>query len=408
MPCKPSFEKQFGILETYGVNLAQILLIIRSFVDKSTASEYFDVVTQPLYQGIVHTTYHIHFVTYATVAPYNFGEGVTEPFRKTLGQRRKLYDVHEIAVAAGAVAQPFGSETEVRINRFDVIAYLLQCFSLITPGENVRNGILAGKIPVREFLRHSKLVVKNTVCAKLNGPVGPFEQLVSPYTSAHVCNHECAGIVVPKSRSLSREFVMLSEFISGVVVIAYLGSLTRLVEPAFVVDETPVVIQDQMPSLRLVLCNPLFPRSIPALTFVRSVIRVSIVHPLFPPAEGEHSIGTGHLSCLEYTPGEIFIMAQILSVLMLENDPLPAGHILNPLWNGFLVPPTVSPIAVNAGSLRPVSFVRDDHGRIVGPGIAAEGIWITVESCFHPCEIALGAHLSFRRIGPEPMPGLLE
>ena len=74
-----------------------------------------------------------------------------------------------------------------------------------------------------------------------------------------------------------------------------------------------------------------------------------------------------------------------------------------------MFPPGVCPPPVNPGSGRPVAFIRDDYGGVVGPGIAVHRIGITVETCLQVLEIRRGvADGPFVRIRAQSVPGLLE
>ena len=94
---------------------------------------------------------------------------------------------------------------------------------------------------------------------------------------------------------------------------------------------------------------------------------------------------------------------------MLEDNPLPAGHVLNPLWNGGVVPPCIGPAAVNAGSLGPVSGVWHHYAGIIAPSIAAHRVGVAVKARFKVLEVFRHmAYCPFIGICAEPVPGLLE
>ena len=60
-------EKEFRILVTDGVDLSEILLIVRSLVDESAAAEDLDVIYKTLQKCIVDSTLDVCVVTHASV-----------------------------------------------------------------------------------------------------------------------------------------------------------------------------------------------------------------------------------------------------------------------------------------------------------------------------------------------------
>ena len=123
-------EQQFGVFVADGVDLCEILLIVRRFINEPAAAEYLDVINQAFQHGVVDSALYVCVVTDAAVGPDNFREGIFEPFRETVWFRCELYDMHEITELCSAVIEPFGTKAEFRIYCLDMVSYLFKriCF----------------------------------------------------------------------------------------------------------------------------------------------------------------------------------------------------------------------------------------------------------------------------------------
>ena len=127
-------EQQLRIFVADGVDLCEILLIMRCLVDESTAAEYLDVVHQTLQEGVVDPALDVCVVAYAAVGPYDFRECILEPFREAERLCSELYDMHEVAELRCAVVEPLCAEAELRIYSLDMVTDLLESLSLVTAG----------------------------------------------------------------------------------------------------------------------------------------------------------------------------------------------------------------------------------------------------------------------------------
>jgi hypothetical protein len=152
-------EKEFRIFVTYGIDLCEIALIMRSLVDEATATEDLDVVDKAFKEGVVCPAFNVCVVTQTSVGPDHFRECVLEPFRETVRLGGELHDMDEVAELCRAVVEPFGTEAEFRIPCLYMVADLLECVSLVTSCVDVLDREFAGDVPVREFLGNTKLVV---------------------------------------------------------------------------------------------------------------------------------------------------------------------------------------------------------------------------------------------------------
>ena len=132
-------EQQLRVFVADGVDLCEILLIMRCLVDESATAEYLDVVHQTLQEGVVDPALDVCVVAYAAVGPYDFRECILEPFREAEWLCSELYDMHEVAELGSAVVEPLRAEAEFRIYSLDMVTDLLQSLSLVTSCIDVLN-----------------------------------------------------------------------------------------------------------------------------------------------------------------------------------------------------------------------------------------------------------------------------
>ena len=146
---------------------------------------------------------------------------------------------------------------------------------------------------------------------------------------------------------------MLCELGSCVVTVNGLLSVSVHVPVALAVYKTAVVVKHEAVVLCAVVRDSLLPCLFSALCLVDIVVRIAVVHTVAPPAEGKHCVAAYALSAVVYAAGKVCIFAEVFSVLVLEDDALPSGHLLDPLRHILLVPPCVHPLAVDVRSLCP-------------------------------------------------------
>ena len=407
--CEAAFEQKLREVVADGVDLGEILLIHGSFIDEPSAAENFDVVAKALEEGVANPSWDIVVVADAPVAPDNLGEGISEPLWETLGQGGELDYVDEVTELRSAVREPFCAQGKLGIQSLYVITDFLQGFGFVAPCEDILDRILAGEIPVGEFFGNAELVVEDSVGSKVHGPVGPADELVAPFALGHIGYSEGTGVVVAEGGPFSGKLVVFGEFAARIVFVGDSLAAAVTVEITLDVDQPAVVVEKQPSALVAVLPDGLLPNLVAALRVVGGIVGVAVVHAFLPPAECEHRIAAHGLACVEYAPGEVLIAAQILAVLVLEDDALPAGHVLDPPGDGSVVPPCVGPPAVDARGRGPVALIGHYDGCVVGPGVAAHGVGVAVESRLEMLEIsgdmAYGAPVGIR---PEAVPGLLE
>ena len=346
-------EKEFWVFVADGVDLCEIALVVRCLVDETAAAEDLDVIDKTLQQGIVGATLHISVVTQAAVRPDHLRECVFEPFREAVRLGCELDDVHEVAELRCAVTQPLCTEAELRIYRLDVVTDLLKCLCLIAAGVDILYREFTRTVPVRELLGYSKLVIEYCVSAVCHGSVCPLEEHVPPLAVRHVGDRECACIIVSESGSFACELVVLCELSSCVVAVHGLLAVSVHVPVALTVYKTAVVVKHEAVVLCAVVRDSLLPCLFSALCLVDIVVRIAVVHTVAPPAEGKHCVAAYALSAVVDAAGKVCIFTEVFAILVLEDDSLPACHLLYPLRHILLVPPCVHPLAVDVRSFSP-------------------------------------------------------
>lgn len=90
-------KKEFRIFVADCIYLCEIALIVRSFIDKSAATEYLDIVHQTLQKGVVCPALNVSIVTQTAVRPDYFRECIFEPLREAVRLCCEFHDMHEIA-----------------------------------------------------------------------------------------------------------------------------------------------------------------------------------------------------------------------------------------------------------------------------------------------------------------------
>ena len=113
------------------IDLGEVALVVWSFIDKSAAAEYLDVVYKTFQKCIVGPALNVSVVTEATVRPYYLWECVLEPLWETIRLCCKLYDMHEVAELCCTVTEPLCTEAEFRIDGLDMVTDLSESLSLI-------------------------------------------------------------------------------------------------------------------------------------------------------------------------------------------------------------------------------------------------------------------------------------
>ena len=144
-------EKKFRVFVADGVDLREIALIMRGFVDESAATEDLDVVYKTLEEGVVRPALNVCVVAEAAVRPDDFRESILEPFRETVRLRCELYDMHEVAELRSAVAQPLRTEAEFRIDGLYMVADFLEGIGLVAACVDILDREFARNVPVREL-----------------------------------------------------------------------------------------------------------------------------------------------------------------------------------------------------------------------------------------------------------------
>ena len=261
--------------------------------------------------------------------------------------------MHEVAELRCAVAEPLCTEAELGIDGLDVVTDLFQCLCLIAACIDVLYREFTRTVPVRKFLGNTELVIEYSVCTISHRSVSPLEKHVPPLAVRHVCDRECACIIVSESGSFSCELVVLGELCSSIVTIHSLLSVSVHVPVALAVNETSVVVKHEAVVLCTVVRDSLLPGLLAALCLIYIIVRIAVVHSVAPPAECKHGVAAYTLSAVIDASRKVGVFAKVLAVLVLEDDALPAGHFLYPLRHILLVPPGVHPLAVDMRSLCP-------------------------------------------------------
>ena len=202
---------------------------------------------------------------------------------------------------------------------------------------------------------------------------------------------------------------MLGEFAASVVFVGHPRTASVAIEFALYVYKAPVVVKQQAVAFVAIFFNGGFPGGIAALAVIHSVVGITVVHAFLPPAECKHGVAAYRFAGCRDAPRKVIEMAQVFAVLVLENDALPARHVLHPLGHGGVMPPAVGPAAVDTAGRCPVALVRHYDAGVVAPGVAAHGVRVAVEASLEPREVgSLKADGSFVRIHPQAVPCLLE
>ena len=348
---------------------------------------------------------HALVVPLSPVREYELREGVAEEVDESLRSVVGRIAVCEVAVLGKRIHAALRSESEIRVLRCITVTQQLEALGAFQYAVGVRNRELAGSVPVGALLLYiAELVEEGRLRAESVGPVLKGEQHLVPVGIHHCGYGEGSLVILSQPGPLAGELVAFEYLRAGVVVTADLGAHSAAVETALPVDELAVVVENEMVALLLIAGYRLLQRSIAALALVRRIVRVAVVHSLGPPAEKEDGIAARSLSRLIHLSVEVGIFEEILSVLMLEYDPLPAWHILlHPFRSRGIFPPAVHPLAVDVRRLVPAATVRRHHIGLAGPALPAEAVRILEKAEFQAIELA-----GLALVGPQTVPGVLE
>ena len=363
---------------------------MRRLVDQVAAAVDLDVVAQALQQRVVHTAFDVRVVADLAVGDDDLGERVAEPVDEAVLAGGDLIDVDVVAVLRRDIGQPLRAERELGVEADVAVADHFQHLGLVGDHPHVGHRELPAQVPVGGAFAVSELVVEDAVGAVLAGAVGPFEQHLAPDRRAGVGHDERAGVVVGQERALTREAVLFEELGARVVAVADLLAPAALVELALAVDQLAVEIEQHLAAVLLVVGDGLFPACVAALRGIGVVVGIAVVHARLPPSEGEDGVGPDALADILDAARQVGVLEQQFAVLVAEDDPLPAAHLLDPHRRVAVVPPRVGPAAVVLRGLVPRTRVGGYDVGVARPRFAGEAVRELVESRFQPREFAFG------------------
>ena len=234
------------------------------------------------------------------------------------------------------------------------------------------------------------------------GAVLKGEKNLVPLGIHHGCNREGALVVFAKPGALSREFIAFQNLGTGIVVAAHLGAGTAPVEAALTVDEFAVIVQKQVVSCSLILCDFFLQGLVSSLGFIRGIVRIAVVHTLGPPAEEEEGVAAYAPAGLVHFSVKVAVTEEPFSVLMFENNPLPALHAKHPPGSIAMIPPSIRPPAVYTGSNVPGAGIRSNHVSVAFPAFAAKTMGVLEETELQSTEPAVFF------VNAHAVPGVLE
>ena len=140
---------------------------------------------------------------------------------------------------------------------------------------------------------------------------------------------------------------MFSELCTCVILVGCALAVSVHIPVTFAVYKTSVVVKHEAVVLRTVVSDSLLPCLFATLSLIDIVVRVAVVHTVAPPAECKHCVAAYALSAVVDAARKVCIFTKIFAILVLEDDALPAVHLLDPLRYLLLVPPCVHPLTID-------------------------------------------------------------
>ena len=217
--------------------------------------------------------------------------------------------------------------------------------------------------------------------------IHPVLHHLLPARSPGISHGKRAEVVLSEERTHRRELIVFHGLRARIVFHGEPFGLSAAVEFTFAVNQFTIEIQGGMTAGGLILLDSASQSFCAPLALVRHIVGVAMVHPFGPPAEDQDGIAVHTLFHIEDAAGDVTVTEKILSVLMLENHPLPTLHGPDPLRRRMAVPPRgIHPGAVYFGSDGPVAAVGGDDIGLTFPEMARKAVGILVEPTLQAVE----------------------